>query len=314
MITRDHERGPVIEVEDLTKVFRSRFRQREVHAVRDVSLRVERGNVVAFIGPNGAGKTTTIYAMLGLLRPDRGRVRLFGQPAGSPEARRRTGFQSEIFYTYGFKTAERVLRFYGELSELSSERIAETVPRHLARLGLGQAGARKVNGFSKGMVQRLGLAQALLHEPELLILDEPTTGLDPEGRKLVADLILEQKARGTTIFLSSHILSDVERTCDHVVILNQGRVAFSESMASLRRDSDEWEIDVADCEPATREAMAGAEIRERGDGALTVKCRTADKNMLLLRLLNANANIVAVRRGRSLEDLYMHYAGGSSSG
>ncbi|CAN5877250.1 N/A [soil metagenome] len=306
--------GPVIEVENLTKVFRSRFRRQEVQAVREVSLRVERGQVVAFIGPNGAGKTTTIYSMLGLLKPDEGRVRLFGQPAGSVEARRRTGFQSEIFHTYGFKTAERVLGFYGELSELSPARIKETVPCQLGRIGLGEVGARKVSGFSKGMVQRLALAQALLHEPELLILDEPTTGLDPEGRKLVTDLILEQKARGTTIFLSSHILSDVERTCDHVIIMNQGRVAFSESMANLQRDSDEWEIEVINCEPGARAAVTGAEIRECSDGTLTIKCRTADKNLLLLRLLKTNANIVAVRRGRSLEDLYMHYAGGSSNG
>ena len=316
MTTSVDYQGAVIEVENLTKVFRTRFSRREVQAVRDVSLRVERGQVVAFIGPNGAGKTTTIYSMLGLLRPDQGRVRLFGQPAGSVEARRRTGFQSEIFYTYGFKTAERVLGFYGELSELSPARIKETVPRQLARIGLGEVGARKLSGFSKGMVQRLGLAQALLHEPELLILDEPTTGLDPEGRMMVADLILEQKARGTTIFLSSHILSDVERTCDHVIILNQGRVAFSESMANLERDSDEWEIEVANCEPAARAAVAGAEIRDGrdGTGTLTVKCRTADKNLLLLRLINTNANIVAVRRGRSLEAIYMQYAGGSSNG
>jgi ABC-type multidrug transport system ATPase subunit len=122
-------------------------------------------------------------------------------------------FQSEIFYTYGFKTAESVLRFYGELSEMSPEDIALNAPRQLTRLGLEQAAARKVNGFSKGMVQRLGLAQALLHRPDLLILDEPTTGLDPEGRKLVADIIQEEKQRGTTVFLSSHILSDIYAIC-----------------------------------------------------------------------------------------------------
>src|SRR6516225_760776 len=218
---REGNGDAVIQIDGLTKTFRSRLRRQEVCAVRDVSLRVERGSVVAFVGPNGAGKTTTIYALLGLVRPDRGVVRLFGRPAGSIEARRRTGFQSEIFYTYGFKTAMGVLSFYGELSEMPSHRIAEAVPRQLARLGLSQAARRKVRGFSKGMMQRLGLAQALLHEPELLILDEPTTGLDPEGRKLVADIIREEKERGVTVFLSSHILSDVERTCDHVVILRQ---------------------------------------------------------------------------------------------
>lgn len=304
----------VIEVEGLTKTFRSRFRRREVRAVRDVSLRVPRGSVVAFVGPNGAGKTTTIFTLLGLLRPDRGTVHLFGLPAGNLEARRRTGFQSEIFYTYGFKTAENALRFYGALSEMSDEKIDDAVPRQLERLGLGAARARKVRGFSKGMVQRLGIAQALLHQPELLILDEPTTGLDPEGRKLVTDIILEEKARGTTVFLSSHILSDVERTCDHVVILREGSVALSESMAVLRSASDEWEIEVLGWTPAALEAVAGAEIRDEKNGTVLIRCGSADKNGLLRRLLDANAEIGAVRRARSLEDLYMQHAGGTSSG
>jgi ABC-2 type transport system ATP-binding protein len=304
----------IIELEGLTKIFRSRFRRREVCAVRDVTLRVPRGSVVTFVGPNGAGKTTTIYTLLGLLRPDRGTVRLFGLAAGSLAARRRTGFQSEIFYTYGFKTAERALRFYGELSEMPADKIDLAVPRQLERLGLGPARARKVCSFSKGMIQRLGIAQALLHEPELLILDEPTTGLDPEGRKLVADIILEEKARGTTVFLSSHILSDVERTCDHVVILREGSVALSESMAALRSGSDEWEIELLNWTPALLEAVSGAEVRDQKSGAVSIRCSRADKNALLRRLLDANADIGAVRRARSLEDLYMRYAGGTSSG
>src|SRR5688572_19448702 len=291
--------GPVIEIEGLSKSFRSRFRRREVKAIRNVSLRVDRGSVVAFVGPNGAGKTTTIYALLGLVRPDRGSVRLFGQPAGSIKARERTGFQSEIFYTYGFKTAESVLGFYATLSEMPHAEIGETVGRQLTRLGLGEATGRKVRGFSKGMMQRLGLAQALLHEPELLILDEPTTGLDPEGRKLVSDIILEEKARGATIFLSSHILSDVERTCDHVVILNNGSVAYSESMAKLRSDSDDWEIEILALPAAAREAIGTAHLRERGNGTAVVRCLTADKDFLLLRLLQANASIGTVRRDHS---------------
>ena len=143
------DRDSVIEIDGLTKTFRSRFRRREVCAVRDLSLRVERGSVVAFVGPNGAGKTTTIYLLLGLLRPNRGTVRLFGLPAGDLEARRRIGFQSEIFYTYGFKTAEKALRFYGELSEVPLGKIGMEAPRQLERLGLGAARTRKVRGFSK---------------------------------------------------------------------------------------------------------------------------------------------------------------------
>ena len=303
---------PVIDIQGLNKSFYTRLRRHVVTAVRDVSLQVHRGDVVAFIGPNGAGKTTTIYAMLGLLKPDAGQVRLFGYPAGSIEARRRTGFQSEIFYTYGFKTANRVLHFYGTLAELPPDEAASAVPRQIARLGLSQAKDRKVRGFSKGMTQRLGLAQALLHAPDLLILDEPTTGLDPEGRKLVADIILEEKARGATVFLSSHILSDVERTCDHVVILNQGSVVFSETMAKVRSEADEWEIEVVAWTPAAREALPDA--APAADGPSTLRCKTPDKGALLLRLLTAGAGIGTVRRSQSLEDLYMRYAGGASSG
>jgi ABC-2 type transport system ATP-binding protein len=303
---------PVIEIDGLNKSFYTRLRRHVVTAVRDVSLRVNRGEVVAFIGPNGAGKTTTIYAMLGLLKPDAGQVRLFGHPAGSIEARRRTGFQSEIFYTYGFKTADQVLRFYGTLAELPPDRVTEAVPRQIARLGLSQARDRRVRGFSKGMTQRLGLAQALLHAPDFLILDEPTTGLDPEGRKLVADIILEEKARGATIFLSSHILSDVERTCDHVVILNQGSVVFSESMAKVRSEGDDWEIEVAAWTPAAREVLPDAALR--ADERSMLRCKSADKDALLLRLLTAGASIGTVRPSQSLEDLYMRYAGGASSG
>ena len=306
--------NPVIEIDGLTKTFRSRFRRRQVNAVCDVSLQVTRGSVVAFVGPNGAGKTTTIFMLLGLLHPSRGTVRLFGLPSGSLEARRRTGFQSEIFYTYGFKTAKQALQFYGDLAEMPQEKIDREVPRQLERLGLGPAKTRKVRGFSKGMIQRLGIAQALLHQPELLILDEPTTGLDPEGRKLVAEIILEEKARGTTVFLSSHILSDVERTCDHVVILRQGSVALTQSMDTLLDASDEWEIEVIDWTPAALEAVGRAEIRDQQNGTVLVRCSAGDRNILLRQLLDANVNVGAVRRSASLEDLYMKYAGGTSSG
>ena len=306
--------GAVIEAEGLTKIFRGRFRRRSVCAVRDVTLQVTRGSVVAFVGPNGAGKTTTILMLLGLLRPNRGSVRVFGLPAGDLQVRRRIGFQSEIFHTYGFKTAEKALRFYGELSEMPKEKIDLKMPPQLERLGLGAARTRKVRGFSKGMIQRLGIAQALLHQPELLILDEPTTGLDPEGRKLVADIILEEKARGTTVFLSSHILSDVERTCDHIVILREGGVAFSETMEMLRRGSDEWEIEVLNWTPGALEAVGRAEIREQKNGTVLIRCSASERNILLRRLLEAEVDVGVVRRAATLEDLYMRYAGGTSSG
>src|SRR5438552_16743746 len=231
---------PVIQIENLRKVYRSGLRRAQVLAVKNVTLTVKRGSIVAFVGPNGAGKTTTIHSLLGFLKINGGTIRLFGEPAGSAVLRDRIGYQCEIFHTYAFYSATQALRYYGLLSGMKKESLAIAIPKQLERLGLADAAHRKASGFSKGMTQRLGLAQALLHEPELLILDEPTSGLDPEGRRLVLDIIREERSRGRTVFLSSHILSDVERTCDEVVMVRQGEVVFSEQIASFGTDSQEW--------------------------------------------------------------------------
>lgn len=288
-----------------------------VQAVHQLNLGIERGEVVAFVGPNGAGKTTTIYMVLGFLRPDAGTIRIFGMPPEDPNARRRVGFQSEIFFTYPFLTAKQTLTFYGRLSGMSAADISSVVPRKLERLGLGQAIDRKVGTFSKGMVQRVGLAQALLHRPDILILDEPTTGLDPEGRKLVADLILEEKKRGTTVFLSSHILSDVERTCDRVVMIRQGEIVYSERMDAARRESDEWEVDVSGWTPVLAASLDGLDcnVATSADGRARLGCRTDAQREVLRRIAASDARIDHVRRkGASLEDLYLQYLGGTSSG
>jgi len=306
---------PVVHVEAMTKTFASL--RGAVTAVRDLNMTVERGSVVAFVGPNGAGKTTTIYAMLGILKPTRGVITLFGEPAGSLGARRRLGFLSEIFYTYPYRTARGAMRFYGRLSGMSATDLEERIPRQLARLGLGDAIDRRLGSYSKGMIQRLGLAQALLHEPELLILDEPTTGLDPEGRKLVADIIAEEKARGTTVFLSSHILSDVERMCDRMVVLRRGEAVLSDAIANLVAASDRWEVEVTRWQPAfaTRLAETSAEVvRQEGDAAV-LRCLAERKDDLLRRLLDLGVAIATVRPGRRpLEDLYLELVGGTSSG
>ena len=318
---------PVIQIENLTKTFRSRWRRPPVRAVNNLAMSVAPGSVMALVGPNGAGKTTTIYMLLGLLKPDHGSIGIFGRPAGDRVVRQRVGFQSEIFYSYPFQTARGALEFYGRLSSVPHDKLTSAIPRRLEQLGLGTAMDRKVGTFSKGMVQRLGLAQALLHEPELLILDEPTTGLDPEGRKLVADIILEERARGTAVLLSSHILSDVERTCDHVVMIRNGEAVLSEQIATLNNNSDEWEVEVLGWTPAVAASLAqagfgGGEakgdvppvIADRG-GAVRVVCLSARKKELLRLLLDLPVEIGAMRRrAKSLEDLYMQYVGGSSSG
>jgi ABC-2 type transport system ATP-binding protein len=308
--------SPVLEIEGLTKTFRSGFRRRAVRAVSGLSLQVSRGSVVAFVGPNGAGKTTSILSILGFLKPEQGRISVFGVAAGSREARRRLGFQSEIFHTYRFHTARRSLAFYAKLSGVPNGERADRIERQLARLGLRDAAERKVGTFSKGMMQRLGLAQALLHEPELLILDEPTTGLDPEGRKLVAEIILEEKARGRTVFLSSHILSDVERTCDRVVMIRKGEVVLAEDMDRLAGDEELWELDVLG-EKTTLDLLvaAGFHRAEERPGAATFLCSVDDKRRLLQRAAEKGLDVESVRRrSRSLEDLYMEHVGGSTDG
>src|SRR5881394_698734 len=256
-----------------------------VHAVKNLALSVPRGAIVAFVGPNGAGKTTTIHTLLGFLRPDAGRVRLFGLPPG-PAALRRVGYQPEIFHTYPFYKAREALRYYGRLSGMPRSAIDAAVPPLLARMELDGAANRAVGTFSKGMTQRLGLAQAMLHDPELLILDEPTSGLDPQGRRLVLDIIRDEKARGRTIFLSSHILADVERTCDEVVMVRQGEVAFSDQLSSFSNVSEEWEIEVAGFNNSIREVLGSkCSVVSVNDEDAVLMCTTEDKREVLKTLL-----------------------------
>lgn len=302
----------VIEIAGLTKIYRSGLMRKPVHAVKNLALTVERGSVVAFVGPNGAGKTTTIHTLLGLLKPNAGAVRIFGQPPG-PGARHKIGYQSEIFNTYPFYKAHEVLRFYGQLSGMSRADLDAATPPLLERMGLGGAGKRAVSTFSKGMTQRLGLAQALVHNPELLILDEPTSGLDPEGRRLVLDIIREEREKGKTIFLSSHILADVERTCDKVVMVRKGEVAFEDEIAAFTAETAEWEIEVIGWTPEIAAALAAHsyEVVRESEGTAVIACAPADKKALLHALTGTAADVGAVRprRGRSLEEKYLEHMG-----
>ena len=305
---------PVIAVQGLTKTYRTGIRLTPVHAVRNLTLRVPTGSIVAFVGPNGAGKTTTIHTLLGLLKPDSGTVRLFGQEPG-PSVLRRVGYQSEIFHSYPFYSAVEVLRYYGGLSGLSKQELARDVPPLLERLGLRDAAKRPMGTFSKGMTQRLGLAQALLHDPALLILDEPTSGLDPEGRRLVLDIIREEKQNGRTVFLSSHILSDVERTCDEVVMINKGEIAFADRIAAFGADTEQWEIEVVGWTDATRDVLADHRfvVAAERPGVTTLACATADKKALLHALtgLPVDVGTVQPRKVATLEEKYLRYVSGA---
>jgi ABC-2 type transport system ATP-binding protein len=303
---------PIIAIQGLTKAYRSGIRRTPVYAVRDLALSVPQGAIVAFVGPNGAGKTTTIHTILGFLKPDAGRVALFGEPPG-PAVLRRVGYQPEIFHTYPYYSARQALRYYGALSGLKKAAIEAAIGPLLARLALEEAATRAVGTFSKGMTQRLGLAQALLHDPELLILDEPTSGLDPEGRRLVLDIVREEKARGRTVFLSSHILSDVERTCDEVVMVNRGQVAFANQIAAFQSADDDWEVEVSGWTAPDQALLSGLSfsVAREADGNALLLCTTAEKKALLHWLTTTPMEIGAVQRRRSasLEETYLKHVG-----
>jgi ABC-2 type transport system ATP-binding protein len=225
--------APVLEVDDLYKAFRVGFFRRRVEAVRGVSFQVRDGEIFGLLGPNGAGKTTTLKVMMGLIAPTKGGIRILGQPCAEPSARADVGFLPENPYFHEYLTPRELLDFYGTLSGLEARELQRRRDELIEQVGLAEAANRPLKKFSKGMLQRIGLAQALIGRPKLLVLDEPMSGLDPIGRKFVADLIADLNGRGTTILFSSHILSDVERLCHRVVILNRGVVAAEGRLADL---------------------------------------------------------------------------------
>jgi ABC-2 type transport system ATP-binding protein len=209
-----------------------------------LDLTVQPGEVFGFLGPNGAGKTTTVKILLGLVAATSGSARLFGLPAGDSEARRRVGYLPENFRFHDWLTGHQLLDFHGRLSGMDLERRRERIPQVLDLVGLFGRGGDRIRSYSKGMTQRIGLAQAIIHEPDLVLLDEPTSALDPVGRREVRDLIRSLRARGMTVFLNSHLLSEVEMVCDRVAIVDGGRVVRSGRLEELLGGLPELRITV----------------------------------------------------------------------
>ena len=212
----------MITVASYKKTFYVGFFRKKVEAVKNISFEVAEKEIFGFLGPNGSGKTTTIKALLGLVRPDSGTLRLLGHEIDSMEWRSQVGYMPEHPTFYEYLSAFEMVTWFGRLAGLSRHDSEREATRHLERVGLGHALHRRLRGYSKGMLQRAGLAQALIGSPKLLILDEPMTGLDPMGRKEIRELILELKSEGRTVFYSTHILPDVEMTCDRVCIVHKG--------------------------------------------------------------------------------------------
>lgn len=296
-----------LSIQNLTKIYKQGWRRETVKAVDDLSLDIAKGSVVGLIGPNGAGKSTTIYCLLGLLKPDEGSISIFGLSPDSKRARSRLGFQSEIFHTYDYLKPKEALKLYGQLSNLSEQELDRLINPQLERLGLMHAQNRKVGSFSKGMKQRLGIAQALIHDPDLLILDEPFTGLDPEGRKNIADIIFEEKRKGKTVFFSSHILSDIERLCDEVIMIRKGKVVLSGDLENITTKENRWRISVTGWDQVEEQAISDWEATiNKLQTTTEIVCSRDQKDHLLEQLLRLPVDIVDLRKqSQTLEELYM---------
>jgi ABC-2 type transport system ATP-binding protein len=249
-----------VEIEHLTKVFQVPMRRERVVAVRDLSLRVEPGEVYGLLGPNGSGKSTTLKIVLGLVNPTHGQTRVFGEDSATVRSRQDVGFVPENPYFYKFLTGAETVRFFGKLSGMGGEELETRVRELLELVGLTEAGDRRVGSYSKGMLQRIGLAQALVQDPGLLVLDEPTAGVDPVGSREIRDLILTLKARGKTILLCSHLLSQVQEICDRVGILARGQLVREGRVEDLLSVQDRTEVVLAKATPEKiAELQAAAE-------------------------------------------------------
>jgi ABC-2 type transport system ATP-binding protein len=213
---------PAIAVRGLTKIFPVPLHRQSIVAVRDLDLRVEPGEVYGLLGPNGSGKSTTLKIILGLVSPTRGCTEIFGRDSRLVKSREAVGFLPENPYFYKYLSGEETLRFFGRLCGLGGVQLKNRIDELLELVGLTKARKRRLGTYSKGMLQRIGLAQALIHEPKLVVLDEPTAGVDPAGSREIRDLILDLKRRGITVLLSSHLLAQAQEICDHVGILADG--------------------------------------------------------------------------------------------
>ncbi len=294
-----------IETRRLTKAYRG------LTAVQELNLVVPQGTVFGFLGPNGAGKTTTIMMLLGNIRPTDGGATLLGKPIGDVETRRRVGFLPEKFQFHDFLTATEFLNLHGKLAGMERAWREQRVPEVLARVGLADRARSKLREFSKGMQQRIGLAQALLHDPDLVILDEPTSALDPLGRRDVRDIVTELRAQGKTVLLNSHLLSEIEMTCDQVAIIKKGQVATQGTMEELLAFSSTVEVEVRDMNDAAMTAVqqvtAKLKLERVPITRFTAWVRSEEDIPELARALVTNGVklIALVPRRETLEELFV---------
>ncbi len=272
---------PAVSVNHLTKVFKGTLVKGAFRAVHDLSLTVKAGEVYGIIGPNGSGKSTTMKVILGLLKPTEGDTSIFGVPSSEVASRHSVGFLPENPYFYKHLTGRETLHFYGSLCGMRGAKLKERASEMLELTGLEDAASRRVGGYSKGMLQRLGLAQALIHEPRLLVLDEPTAGVDPAGSRKIRDLIIEFRSRGITVLVTSHLLEQMQEVCDRVGIMAHGRMVREGRLEDLIAVENQTEMVLENASP---ELLAKIDALVKAESGGTKILRSGHPRTTLERL------------------------------
>lgn len=294
-----------IEIQDLQKVFRLGVRLKKIEAVSGISFKVPKGAVFGFLGPNGAGKTTTIKMLTGLIHPTSGNAQLLGEAIGTSSVRMKLGYLPEHPYFYDYLSGLETLMFYGGLFGIKGKDLRNRAHELLDRVGLGEAKDRRVRKYSKGMTQRMGIAQALINDPELVILDEPLSGLDPIGRKEVREILVELKQAGKTIFFSSHILADIEMICDEVAIIHKGKLIESGSISDLLTRSEDLVEIMVRADGAVPELNDVGQADRLGD-IWRYRLKSNQVGQSLETLLKNKVEILSLSPQRAtLEELFM---------
>jgi ABC-2 type transport system ATP-binding protein len=298
---------PALEFDGVGKSYKKLFGGTEAVALRDFSLRVNPGEIFGFLGPNGAGKTTALHIAMGFVRASSGGGTMLGRPFGDAPTRRRVGFLAENVALYNLP-AEKCIRFYGALNAVRDPQLRERTRSLLAELDLADVRSRKIGKFSRGMLQRVGLAQALVNDPELLVLDEPTSALDPLARVEIRELLLRAKTAGKTIFLSSHLLSEIENICDRVAFLVKGQVARLGKLSELLDAGSEVEI-VARRLP--QDAIVALRIQRlsSSDGLVRLRGEKARSREIVEAIWQQGGEVISMNPARAtLEEMFLELA------
>ena len=301
----------ILSITNLVKDYKTGFTGKKTRVLRDVSFDVRKGEVFGFVGPNGAGKTTTFKSILGFVSPTEGKIELLGKEHTNSEAKRRIGYLPENPYFYDYLTGEELLRYMGELQGLPRKVLNERTDELLRKVRMEHAKKLQMRKYSKGMLQRIGIAQALINDPEFLILDEPMSGLDPIGRREIKDLILDEKRKGKTILLSSHMLSDVEALCDRVGIIMGGKVIKIGNIGDLLKEiHTDYEMHIEGSGEDVKQCVKDLRVEmDQRAGYIVLKFDEDMKRKVLEAVTRTPAEIVSIHPLRkSLEGLFVEEA------